>query len=224
VAMERARAAVERLRLGVEGESGANGALTVSVGVAEIDPRNASDALARADAALYSGKVLGRNRIVLDPVSSEAASSRGRRDGTQRSLAQVVDRVRQEHAVLRVLMDRVLAASCQPPAFPHPLGGAIWDLYITFDSHLAMEEADLVPLIVASAGGIMHAERWLEEHRQQRTMLLALVSESEEETKPLDQLADDARWLSAVLTKDMEAEEQELDRRLRAASVVRASQ
>lgn len=66
-AMDRMRAAVEHLAI----PSPATGAaLTLSVGVAEIDPerdRTAADWIARADAALYSAKQRGRNRVVSTP-------------------------------------------------------------------------------------------------------------------------------------------------------------
>ncbi len=132
-----------------------------------------------------------------------------------RPLAEVIERIRAEHALLRTLMDRVLIASWRPPTISNGLAGAVWDLYVTFESHLGMEETLLIPHIVASAGGIMHAERWLEEHRRQRTMLLALVDDCLGQTKPLEQLADDARWLAARLAKDMDAEEDELYHRSR---------
>jgi two-component system, cell cycle response regulator len=63
-AMDRMRAAVERLAIP---SPHAGGALTLSVGVAEIDPGHDSapaDWIARADAALYAAKRHGRNRVV----------------------------------------------------------------------------------------------------------------------------------------------------------------
>lgn len=69
IAMDRMRAAVERLAIP---SPATGGALTVSVGVAEVDPANdqsAKDWLARADAALYEAKANGRNRVVSTPCS-----------------------------------------------------------------------------------------------------------------------------------------------------------
>ena len=71
-AMDRMRAAVERLALP---SPATDGALTVSVGVAELDPtldRSPADWIARADAALYAAKERGRNRVVSTPPSRPA--------------------------------------------------------------------------------------------------------------------------------------------------------
>jgi diguanylate cyclase (GGDEF)-like protein len=61
--MERMRAQIESLD--IPGASG--GPLTLSIGVAEIDPgsdRTAEMWIARADQALYAAKAGGRNRVV----------------------------------------------------------------------------------------------------------------------------------------------------------------
>jgi two-component system chemotaxis response regulator CheY len=64
VAMDRMRAEVERLAIP---SPKTGGALTLSVGVAELDPsrdRTPTDWIARADAALYTAKSRGRNTVV----------------------------------------------------------------------------------------------------------------------------------------------------------------
>ncbi len=66
-AMERLRAEVERLALP---SPASGGALTVSVGVAEVAPAHdltPADWIARADAALYAAKSRGRNCVVSTP-------------------------------------------------------------------------------------------------------------------------------------------------------------
>ena len=62
--MDRMRAEVERLAIA---SPATGGSLTVSVGVAEVDPSRDSvpaDWIARADAALYVAKSQGRNQVV----------------------------------------------------------------------------------------------------------------------------------------------------------------
>jgi two-component system chemotaxis response regulator CheY len=62
-AMDRMRGAIEQLAI----PSAADGVLTLSVGLAELDPKtdHTSEAwLARADVALYEAKATGRNRVV----------------------------------------------------------------------------------------------------------------------------------------------------------------
>ncbi len=62
-AMERMRAAIERLAIP---SPATGGALTISIGVAEVDPEadhTPDEWIARADQALYEAKALGRNRV-----------------------------------------------------------------------------------------------------------------------------------------------------------------
>ncbi len=59
-AMERVRAEIEAMAIPAPN----GGVLTISIGVAELDPNDhASSLLARADAALYAAKGSGRNRV-----------------------------------------------------------------------------------------------------------------------------------------------------------------
>jgi two-component system chemotaxis response regulator CheY len=71
LAMDRMRAEVERLAIP---SPATGGALTLSVGVAEVDPardKTPADWIARADAALYAAKSRGRNRVVSTPCPHE---------------------------------------------------------------------------------------------------------------------------------------------------------
>jgi two-component system, cell cycle response regulator len=70
--MDRMRAEIERLAIA---SPATGGALTVSVGVAEVDPNRDSvpaDWIARADAALYVAKSQGRNRVIATPSLASA--------------------------------------------------------------------------------------------------------------------------------------------------------
>ena len=62
-AMDRVRRAVEDLGIA---SPATGGALTLSVGIAELDPADhtADDWLRRSDEALYQAKLLGRNRVI----------------------------------------------------------------------------------------------------------------------------------------------------------------
>lgn len=78
-AMERTRSQIEALGL----PSAMNGPLTVSIGLAELDPgidRSGEMWIARADSALYEAKARGRNRVVSVmprvPTESDDASTR----------------------------------------------------------------------------------------------------------------------------------------------------
>lgn len=67
IVMDRMRAAVERIAIP---SPATGGVLTISVGVAQVDPAKDASAeqwLARADAALYRAKGSGRNRVVSTP-------------------------------------------------------------------------------------------------------------------------------------------------------------
>ncbi len=76
-----ALAAVERLRAGVARlalpgpSAAAGGIVTLSAGVAEIDPGDADPhrAITAADRAMYEAKRLGRNRVEVTPAASRAS-------------------------------------------------------------------------------------------------------------------------------------------------------
>ncbi len=71
-AMDRMRAEIERLAIP---SPATGGSLTMSVGIAEVDPavdQTPSDWIARADAALYSAKSHGRNRVESGPPPKHA--------------------------------------------------------------------------------------------------------------------------------------------------------
>jgi hypothetical protein len=136
----------------------------------------------------------------------------------QPTLTEVRARVLGEHRTLRAKLGHIDALSTASPSPPsaattRELGDALWDFSVLFEDHLAMEEADLAPLLRGiDAWGPVRAERLFDEHKQQREMLLALVDESVGETKTPTELAADARWLVAILRVDMTEEEHDLKR------------
>jgi diguanylate cyclase (GGDEF)-like protein len=77
VGLAGARAFAERVRENVQNLTvGETGRITVSAGVAELQPdEEAAAALARADASLYRAKAAGRNRVECDDPSSYAPNA-----------------------------------------------------------------------------------------------------------------------------------------------------
>jgi hypothetical protein len=127
------------------------------------------------------------------------------------TLAEVKSRVRAEHATLRALLARVAEAAAEGRS-ESELRDAIWDLDVAFADHLAMEEADLVPLVRAlDPLGPARVAAMLEEHREQRAALTALVRRSET-GKTSRGLAEGALYLVDAVLRDMELEEAQLGR------------
>lgn len=136
--------------------------------------------------------------------------------GEATSLWQVKARVRGDHARLRDLLDSLERAlqeqnDADPPEAASRLTDTIWKLFLILDDHLGMEERDLVPY-VREAGGTVAVEHLQQEHREQRTALLAMVNECDAPTKSSAELADDARWLIGSLRKDMDREDVEFEK------------
>jgi hypothetical protein len=98
-------------------------------------------------------------------------------------------------AALDLAARRVLAAD---PAAMGALRDAMRTLDTIFRAHLTLEESILPPPIVA---------RLNREHREQRSMLEAILAEVEHDTRDPMRVAEDARWLVAVLSRDMDAED-----------------
>jgi hypothetical protein len=131
------------------------------------------------------------------------------------SLSDIRACVRSDHECIRVklrVVEGLLESVRQDDVCVTPaLTNAILDLFRTLDDHLAMEERDFVPILEAlDAWGRIRVERLQEEHRQQRTVMLALVGECEGNAKPVLEISDDVRWLATSLRKDMDHEEASL--------------
>ena len=134
------------------------------------------------------------------------------------TLTLVQANVRADHVRIRAALDeltRLASTSAQEGGETHwslELTGAIWGLFLLFDDHLAMEERDLVPLLERTGvWGKVQVERMQQEHRQQRTVLLATVDACDDNTKAPAVIANNARWLVESLRRDMDREEREFE-------------
>jgi len=127
----------------------------------------------------------------------------------------VAARVRHEHVAIRALLDAVEGAcslaSDGSSGSATRLRQTVWDLYLVFDEHLAMEEAHVAPFLRAfDARGEERAVAMVLEHNEQRRLILELVEDAEREAKPLADLVAAARSLVGAFRTDMETEESSL--------------
>lgn len=125
---------------------------------------------------------------------------------------QVAVRIRREHATIRALLDDVaracLAARARRARGLETLHRAVWELYVTFEEHLGVEETLVLPILRArETFGDVQADEMLAEHAEQRRRLLALVDGSEHDTQSIDALAAQAAELVTTLRADMVAED-----------------
>jgi len=124
----------------------------------------------------------------------------------------LADRVRRDHATIRTLLDDVERACAIVKEgradAPERVRRAVWDLYLVFDEHLAMEEAHVAPLLRSfDARGEQRAVAMILEHNEQRRAILELVEDVEREAKVGSALASDALALVGAFRVDMEIEE-----------------
>ena len=135
----------------------------------------------------------------------------------------VRERVLAEHAELRKLLHHLVVAARSieqgETASEIGLRGAISAVVIAFDRHLWTEEKHLVPLLAdgcgprlgeGGSGGPALARHMVDDHRQQREMIFALLSEATAGEKSGALLADDASWLAESLLKDIHEEDEAL--------------
>jgi hemerythrin-like domain-containing protein len=127
----------------------------------------------------------------------------------------LAERVRRDHATIRTLLDDVERA-CAVVNEGHAgsqerVRRAVWDLYLVFDEHLAMEEAHVAPVLRAfDARGEQRAVAMILEHNEQRRLILELVEDAEREAKLAAELVCDALALVVAFRTDMEIEESSL--------------
>ena len=124
-------------------------------------------------------------------------------------------RIFSEHAMLRRGMATL---SREAAGAQKGIAGAIGRLYDAvrdvrdaFERHLDYEERAFVPLLrEADAWGPVRVTHLLDDHRQQRIALVALVEDVTEGAKPIDELAEEIAWLIRSLQNDMDQEESKL--------------
>ena len=129
--------------------------------------------------------------------------------------ARILARVRREHGMLRALLDDVERAcafgSTSRAGDATRLRQAVWDLYLLFDEHLAMEEAHVAPILRAfDPRGEQRAVDMILEHNEQRRVILELVENAERDEKALPELVEEATSLVGAFRTDMEIEESAL--------------
>jgi hemerythrin HHE cation binding domain-containing protein len=106
-------------------------------------------------------------------------------------LIQVKARVRADHARIRVVLDGLEHELGRSDFLSKELTDAIWKLFLILDDHLGMEERDLLPHLVEAFGPVA-IEHLQQEHREQRTVLLAMVNECDGGTTSNENIVDDA--------------------------------
>ncbi|MDB4934207.1 MAG: hypothetical protein JWP87_1179 [Labilithrix sp.] len=124
----------------------------------------------------------------------------------------VVERVRRDHRALRGLLDEVEQACDIAKQVSErrceALRDTVWDLYIAFNAHLALEEAYLAPILRSlDAWGELRAATMLNSHTEQRRAILEIVEGTHYQTKAVSALVVQALALLVLLRADMEDEE-----------------
>jgi iron-sulfur cluster repair protein YtfE (RIC family) len=134
----------------------------------------------------------------------------------EETFIEVRGRISAEHAIIKAELTNLAQAASRvferDPGGPLALREALWTVYTRLVDHLAMEENHLLPLLEkVDSWGPYRVENLLEDHRQQRIVLDAIIDECECGTKDDVELADDAKWLVDSISKDIVLEEKALD-------------
>jgi hemerythrin-like domain-containing protein len=143
-----------------------------------------------------------------------------------RDWQRMAERVKRDHATMRALLDDVERA-CRALDELHPeslvrFRDATWMLYVAFDEHLATEEGYFAPILrTVDAWGEMRVLNMINEHNDQRRIILELVDRAENDLENLAELVDEARGLVSAFRLDMESEESSLDEQGLVPSVIR---
>lgn len=123
-------------------------------------------------------------------------------------------RISSDHAVLRGLMDTLVAAA-RAAVRDEKQRPVVRELLAQFRSeverHLDYEETALAPVLrAADARESERAETMAKEHEAQRATLVALAEDAEDGARMVEDLADEIRWFVRRFEEDMESEEQQL--------------
>lgn len=124
--------------------------------------------------------------------------------GCQTPAAPLIERVHRDHALLRTLFD-ALALTRDV----RELRAALWDLYLTFNGHLDMEEMRIAPLLRAGPAP-ERANAMILEHNEQRRVLRELIEDAERDAGTEAELRARANDIVAALREDMAQEETSL--------------
>jgi hypothetical protein len=161
------------------------------------------------------------------PYAIEASLPERRMDSVpdEAELRTITERIRQDHARLRLLLDEVEracnAAEREGQRRSERLRETVWELYVAFNAHLALEEAYVAPILrTLDAWGELRATNMLRAHTDQRRLLLELVEGTHYEINGTSALMRDALALIASLRADMVDEESSLADASRASEIV----
>lgn len=127
----------------------------------------------------------------------------------------IASRVRRDHATIRTLLDDVdragTAALERRTRSLDELLRSVWELYLFFEDHLAMEEALVAPILRARVpSGEKRAVAMILEHNEQRRLIRELVDDTECDTKDIATLVAQAVGLVSAFRADMIAEDASL--------------
>lgn len=127
----------------------------------------------------------------------------------------IAARVRRDHGIIHALLDD-LERACAV-AKERRAGGldsfrrAVWDLDITFEEHLDMEEAHVAPILRGTGrAGTARAVAMIVEHNEQRRVILGLVEDAESDASDVDTLVAEAVALVGSFRMDMAIEDRSL--------------
>jgi DUF438 domain-containing protein len=129
-------------------------------------------------------------------------------------LEDVKESIRADHSAIRSLLDAIerltsVSVGCGDASMARAFTDEVWKLRLTFDEHLAREERELFPY-VEDLEGTCRVTQLMEDHRHQRTLLLAMVNACETDEKGLS-IAAELKSFTTTIRQDMHDEEREVE-------------